>query len=61
MHGLEIGVLGRLGCIKGLMRVFPGFGHIKRMENSKIVNRVYKGECMGCCLVDLPQKVGSFH
>ena len=29
-------------------------GHVERMENYRIVNRVYVGECAGSCSVDRP-------
>ena len=32
------------------------FGYIKRMENDRIVEKVYVGECVGIRLVGRPQK-----
>ena len=36
--------------------VLRGFGHVKRMENDMITNRVYAGECAGSCSVGRPRK-----
>ena len=40
---------GRRGQTKGLMKVFSGgwFAHVERMENGRLAQRVYVGECAG--------------
>ena len=33
--------------------IFRWFGHIERMENDRIAKRVYVGECVSSCLVEM--------
>ena len=35
---------------------FRWFGHVERMENDRIANRVYVGECAGSCSVGRSRK-----
>ena len=40
-----------------MMKVFSdGFCHVERMENERIVKRVYVRECAGSCSVGRPWK-----
>ena len=36
--------------------VLQRFGHVKRMERDRIINRVYVGECANNCLLGRPRK-----
>ena len=36
--------------------VLRWFGHVEKMENVRIVKRVYVWECTGCCSVGRPRK-----